>query len=365
MKKNYINPIYLLAVLFFIISLSTSAGQVRLPDNSYMKFHGNIQTAKNELGITLDLYTTQDSLCEGTYYYDKIRKPIYLSGTINNQGIVQLTERTDNKITGMFSGQFIDQTSITGTWMTPDSSTQFKFSIKENYPPGSARFKISHIHEEVGDCEVENCFAIDIIFPAMVDYQNAHIQRMINHGINADHDKQQDIVQEEIEFFNEESGMYEDIDYPMNWYEYYEEKIMLNSDYILAFERFASNYTGGAHGSHIYDLINFDLQTGDTIFLDDIFVDNYETQLNMIAEQIFRHDNEIRADKDLSEAGYWGFDDGFRVNNNFLLKMDGLSFVFNEYEIAPYAAGAIEVFIPFREVEHLIRPDSPLRSLIK
>ena len=181
----------------------------------------------------------------------------------------------------------------------------------------------------------------------------------------ARNDKKTISRQEEIDFFNEESEMYDDIGYTINWYEYYEEKIILNSNHILSFERYLGSYTGGAHGSHIYDLINFDLHTGDTIFLDDILIDGYEADLNDIADIIFRKDNDIVADEDLSEIGYWGLDDGFRVNNNFLLTMNGLRFIFNEYEIAPYAAGAIELFIPYKRIKHLIRSGSLVESLVQ
>ena len=34
------------------------------------------------------------------------------------------------------------------------------------------------------------------------------------------------------------------------------------------------------------------------------------------------------------------------LTNNFLLKNDSIEFLFNQYEIAPYAAGLISVTIP-------------------
>lgn len=365
MKKYKKNIPYIFALIVFLLPLFAFARQVQLSENFYKKFQGFIQTPKAKLPVTLDLYALGDSICDGTYYYHKIKKPIYISGQVDSWGNLQLTEYIDGKATGIFSGKFNDQWNISGTWMTPDSNTQYEFELRENYPPGSAHFEVFNIHEQIGDCEIENCFTIDIIFPSIVDYPDESVQDMINHGIGADWAKRQKIVQDEIDFFNEESKMYDDIGYTMNWYEYYEEKIILNSNYILSFERYLGSYTGGAHGSHIYNLINFDLHTGDTIFLDDILIDDYEADLNDIADIIFRKDNDIAADEDLSEIGYWGLDDGFRVNNNFLLTMNGLRFVFNEYEIAPYAAGAIEVFIPYNKIKHLIRSGSLVESLVQ
>jgi hypothetical protein len=362
MKKNQI--INLCVFAFLMLPLLAHGQRFQLPDNFYKKFQGFIRTSKAELPITLDLYVLGDSFCEGTYSYDKIKKPIYVSGRVDNQGNLQLIEYLNEKVTGTFSGKFKDRWNMSGIWMTPDSTSRYEFELKENYPQGSAHFEIFHIHKQLGDCETENCFTIDIIFPALVDYQDEAVQDRINLGIGADWEKQQKIVQEEVELFNDESEMYEDIGYTMNWYEYYEEKIVLNSNYILSFERFSDTYTGGAHGSHIYDLINFDLSTGDTISLDDIFIDNYEDALNDIADVIFRKDNEIGADEDLTEIGYWGLENGFHVNKNFLLTMDGVCFIFNEYEIAPYAAGAIELFIPYTKITHLIKLGSLVEPLL-
>ena len=365
MKLKNTQPIFLCLLIFLISPIFAYGRQTQLPDNFYKKFQGFIRTPKADLPITLDLYAIGDSLCQGTYYYQKIKKPISISGEVDTWGKLQLTEYTNGKATGVFSGKFEDEWNISGTWMTPDSKSKYEFELSENYPSGSAQFEVFHIHKKIGDCDIENCFTIDIIFPALVDHHDKKVQDLINHGVGADWDKQQKIAQEEIVFFNEESEMYEDLDYTMNWYEYYEARIVLNSNYILSFERYMDSYTGGAHGSHIYDLINFDLRTGDTIFLDDIFIDEYETRLNSIAEGIFRKDNDIGADEDLSDIGYWGMDDGFHVNKNFLLTMDGIRFVFNEYEIAPYAAGTIELFIPYEKIKHLIKSQSLIMALIK
>lgn len=365
MKKNKATIAHIFAFIIFTIPLLIFARQVQLPDNFYKKFQGFIRTPKTELLITMDLYALGDSVCEGTYYYHSIKKPIYVSGTIDTWGNLELTEYIKSEVTGLFVGKFKNERNISGRWMTPDSNTQYEFEFKETYPPGSAHFEIFNINEQIGDCEIENCFTINIIFPSIVDYPNGAVQDKINQGIGADWEKQQKFVKEEIDFFKEESEMYEDIDYTINWYEYYEEKIVLNSDYILSFERYSDSYTGGAHGSHIYDLINFDLHNGDTIFLDDIFIDNYEDALNDIADVIFRKDNEIGPKESLTEIGYWGFDDDeFYVNKNFVLTRDGIRFVFNEYEIAPYAAGIIELFIPYHKIKHLIKPDSPIEPLL-
>ncbi len=62
----------------------------------------------------------------------------------------------------------------------------------------------------------------------------------------------------------------------------------------------------------------------------------------------------------LNDAGYWFDKNNFELNDNFLIKKNGLLFVFNPYEIAAYVYGAIEVFIPYKEIKDLIKDDSVL-----
>jgi hypothetical protein len=45
------------------------------------------------------------------------------------------------------------------------------------------------------------------------------------------------------------------------------------------------------------------------------------------------------------------------VPENFLLLKDEVRFVYNRYDIAPYSLGAIELSLPYSEVEEFIDKD--------
>ena len=40
-------------------------------------------------------------------------------------------------------------------------------------------------------------------------------------------------------------------------------------------------------------------------------------------------------------------------NDNFYITEDGVTFIYNHYEIAPYAMGIIKITIPWNELEGL------------
>ena len=112
-------------------------------------------------------------------------------------------------------------------------------------------------------------------------------------------------------------------------------------------------YSGGAHGNAWSQDILVDLKTGNTLYLEDFFTD--VSALTAIAGVIFRADQELGADDDLGDAGFWFEDGEFRLNENFMFGNETIEFLYNQYEIAPYAAGIIELSIPLTKVKHLLK----------
>ena len=125
-----------------------------------------------------------------------------------------------------------------------------------------------------------------------------------------------------------------------------------NSEFVeVSFDNW--DYSGGAHGNAWSEQVMVDIKTGKELKLDDFF-SNIDL-LSSKAESIFRADHEIPAGANLEEAGFW-FEDGvFRLNENFVFNENSIDFLYNQYEIAPYAAGMIVVSIPLNEVEHLLK----------
>jgi len=137
-----------------------------------------------------------------------------------------------------------------------------------------------------------------------------------------------------------------------------------NDDNILSCTFSEYSYLGGAHPNTFLTLTNFNLKSGEIIELPDILIDAYLDELNNIAEPIFRKENELTEDINLTEAGFWFDDDKFGVSNNFTIGKDGLTFYYNSYEITAYAYGPTELFIPYKSIKKLIKPDGLLSGFI-
>ncbi len=127
------------------------------------------------------------------------------------------------------------------------------------------------------------------------------------------------------------------------------------------FSYLVSNFVfgcGAAHPSHDFSFFNYDLKTQKKISLDELFIPNYQNDLNKIAEKLFLEQNK-------GSLEYLDLEPGkFNLNQNFLIQKDGLLFLFNEYEIGAYVVGAPEVFIPYKEISSVINKNGILARLI-
>lgn len=124
-----------------------------------------------------------------------------------------------------------------------------------------------------------------------------------------------------------------------------------------------SGYTdGAAHPFHYSLTLNYDLEHGRKLSLEDLFVgeSGYLTTISSfcIAELSRRN-----------IGFYGGFEQGAEpVEENYRnwnLTHDGILITFDEYQVAPYAAGPQTVVVPYSELKSLINPNGPLALVVR
>lgn len=150
------------------------------------------------------------------------------------------------------------------------------------------------------------------------------------------------------------------------WFAYYEtssNQINYNANDIISTTVNFQNYTGGAHGSHSYNNHVLNLKNGELITEEDIFIDNYQDELAQILVDHIAKQNKVENPKDLENIGFFSVDEIF-PNGNFLINETGITYTYNEYEIAAYVVGATNVFLPYNEIQHLLKKESPISTLI-
>lgn len=113
-------------------------------------------------------------------------------------------------------------------------------------------------------------------------------------------------------------------------------------------------YMGGAHGMNTRYFYNYDTATGDLITEEDIFVEGYEKHLTAILQQLLVEQSDtFESKEEMISVGY-DFD---RVvpNGNFSLSTDTITYLFNPYDIAPYAFGETEIVVDKSIIENLLK----------
>ena len=116
------------------------------------------------------------------------------------------------------------------------------------------------------------------------------------------------------------------------------------------------NFEGGAHGLQQLLTLNFDKTTGKTLTLEDMLVPGYKVKLNELLQKALMKKADCKDINELHDKGYL-FSMEMYPSNNYVLGKDGITFIYNPYEIAPYALGRIELTISYDALEPLLKKE--------
>ena len=99
---------------------------------------------------------------------------------------------------------------------------------------------------------------------------------------------------------------------------------------------------GAAHPGSTISCLNFDLQTGNKIKMNEILIDGYQRKMAPIVKR-----------KLFKEYGSEGWE--FSLTDNISIHKNGLSFNYNQYEIGTYVMGAPSIFVKWSEIKELLK----------
>jgi len=141
-----------------------------------------------------------------------------------------------------------------------------------------------------------------------------------------------------------------------------ENEVLYNHDGFISFVVKNTNYEGGAHGSNsIYGYV-IDLNTGKFLTEEDFAGNNYKKNISALLAQKIAAANGLTDVAQLEDNGYNAIED-IVPNENFTIDDKGITYYFNEYEIAAYFIGITKVFISYEELKPYITNDNPISSL--
>ncbi len=116
-------------------------------------------------------------------------------------------------------------------------------------------------------------------------------------------------------------------------------------------------FQGGPHGSHDIFYLNIDRKTGKRVTASDVFVEGSIPEVVQLMKQKLLTDNQCETEEELQDKTGITLLGELFVENNFLLDTDGILFIFNPYEIAPYSSGTISIRLGFDVLKNYLKPD--------
>ena len=328
-------------------------------------------TIGDHLRIEMSLLRDGERLT-GSYFYPKVGKNIALSGTIDKDGNVSISESDDSgKQTGVFKGKWKPATDspdptlneIDGKWSRPDGSKETAFLVSQQPIEftGAARFAPKVIKE----ANKEKHYKVDAEYPqiegdARFDKFNREARGLIAKDIAAF--KTAETVSEtdpatETPAENLDSSL--DVGY----------EIRYATDDLISVAFTESDYErGAAHPNSSTTVLNYDVKNGKKLALADLFTAraNYLGAISAYCikelKDRAKKDKDSMVDDEMMKSGAAARADNYKA---WAITKKGLWITFDPYQVAAFAAGPQHVLVPYSALKDLMRPDGPVGNFAK
>lgn len=193
----------------------------------------------------------------------------------------------------------------------------------------------------------ENC-------PVITIEENKEAARKMNLVFEQQHETNQEDIQKKAEeagdiyhaLTGEEAAAWTGYEYGMSY------KVVSSSTRILSLVAQSYDWQGGAHPNTWSSAYCFDASSGNLLYLADIFTDEVKAR-----EIVERHILDTLAQdtyKDKLLEDYKDYVADILTENTFYLNEKGLVVICNPYMVTEYAAGTIEVEVPYAEIEDVM-----------
>lgn len=126
------------------------------------------------------------------------------------------------------------------------------------------------------------------------------------------------------------------------------------TDTLITYTITRASYTGGAHGIYGIECHTYSLESGYELTAADLLG---AERLPRVGERIrarLYEQYEAANDEELTGKGF--FPENIAVTDNFCVTSEGVTFIYNPYEIGCYALGLVEVTLTKEELDELGKP---------
>ncbi len=316
----------------------------------YKRYTGSI--AGQPVVLNLAQYNNE-MLAE--YYYEKIGIPITLykwqdSNMAANEYI--LTEYPPDEVDEERAKWrvTIAGDSIAGTWLRGDVS--YPIVLKENKRDDVQRFSIISVIDSIRLIDSlaapKATFKYQVLLPIGMDEGSAFVQSVILESMGCDTGKMSQCLEKMKQTYAAQyktisDGMpVEEIAAPFNnWYEETGYTVIYNENDIVVLDNNVYEYTGGAHGNYGSVYMNIDRKNKKLWKLEDIMTVDSAKLVPLL---------EVEARKRFGLKKNQPLNAHLFSNELYVPENKGITFSYGLYEIASYADGMVELYIPYNKI---------------
>lgn len=305
------------------------------------------------------------------YYYVRHGKNIQLYNTTDNPNSLPLifverpeTERKENLATWQVS---VAGDSMKGEWISGDRETTYPILLKEDFSNSAQQFSIVCMTDSVNFIdslpEPKASTTYEVLLPVGDDEGTKFVRTAIYNCIGCDtiagDDMKSCLDGLKTKYFadyrhvsDEEKKLYTSAASFGNWSEQTNFWIVYNDDGMLVVNHHVYAYTGGAHGNYSSHYLCIDSRDKKLLKLEDVLQAD-TAQLVKLLEQEARKLYNIADDAPLYEQM---LTEELYIPEQFYISNKGITFVYGIYEVASYAEGEINLFIPYNKIMGMLTP---------
>ncbi|UAY56961.1 DUF3298 and DUF4163 domain-containing protein [Arachidicoccus terrestris] len=356
----------LIVVCFcFCIPDKSVAQKKPFPYNVYKCFTGQIG------GQPVHVYLRSNGgRVNGWYTYDGFHKAptaVRYAGQKSTDSLLVLIERAKADDGSSSPAQWevtYHDSLLTGSWKSPGRTKADPIELKENYPPGTYPFIIevfNHTYDAYPEKDSTPQWETTYVYPVASSKDSNG--RWMNHQIKIllDGDTSQTFdsiihgkVSTGLQQYRKDmqGSIGKAYSSSMNYESFFQIDIDYNKNDYLVLPAMVYAFTGGAHGNYATTYACYDVRHRKQLHLSDVLQADSTTIRHLIESQ-YRVDQHLKPGDRLTDI----YDNTLPVTDNFYFNDIGMCFVYNPYEVAPYAKGTIEVIIPYEKLNTFLNPD--------
>ena len=319
--------------------------------------------------VTMHLHKAGNSYT-GYYSYNNQRMPIAISGNdTTEKGRITLMAFAGDDSNEFFSFSIINGKAA-GSWKNKEGTRVLNFAAVEKKMPVQFTHIYTSAEKKLRPAMKESPVA-SIELASVWPIGNSEADELVKEQVRAvfiEQKSKEDIgkifLRARDEFFrtyqedNKEASDSDLVEYSHAYQYSYNQNLEIRDYHKDLLNLCASyySYSGGAHGMYASSYYVLDLQKKKRVMLIDLFDEKGLKALNQLLEKHYRSKYGVSPTETLEEGGL--FENSISANENFYITGKGIGFVYHPYEIASYAMGEIELFIPFKEITIHLKPSA-------